>query len=251
MASKLPSLTTEYKCIHCASSMKALYREYSKGNIRLELCKHCKQFADHYIENDTIVVFIDMVLMKKPVFRHLLHNRLQYNSLGINMNVSKLAVILILFEVYVKWFTLEKYHGKADFMATESIYKQYLYILSLCVFESTLWHIAIRTAVWLLHKQEPAEEAKSIVWYNKVSMSLIISSYGKLFLLLMAIWDYKELDYAWLLNVFVVMSNLEALSAFLNTKYIETGAILGVGVLVRVLFGSFWWLEGATSILLI
>ncbi|KAJ3070548.1 sterol homeostasis protein, partial [Podochytrium sp. JEL0797] len=79
MASK-PDL----RCIHCASPVKALYREYSKGNIRLEQCKHCKQFADHYIENDAIVVFIDMLLLKKNVFTHLVHNRLTYNELGMN-----------------------------------------------------------------------------------------------------------------------------------------------------------------------
>ncbi|KAI9344861.1 Arv1 protein [Obelidium mucronatum] len=238
------------KCVHCLGPIKALFREYSKGNIRLELCKRCQKFADHYIENDTVVVFVDLVLLKQPVFRHLIHNRLMYDSWGLNTNVLKLALILILFEVYLKWFKLEKHYGRSDFMKTDTLYQQYIHILGLCVLESVIWHSAVRMAVWLFCDETP-EESMTTSWYNKLSMSLIISSYGKLFLLLMAIWDYRELDYAWLLNVFVLLSNLEALAAFLNLGSLKTAGLLGLGVFARVCFGAFWLMNGVDALLLI
>ncbi|TPX76309.1 hypothetical protein CcCBS67573_g02444 [Chytriomyces confervae] len=250
-----------YRCIHCAAPIRALFREYSKGNIRLEQCGVCKKgFADQYIENDPIVVFIDMVLLKKPVFRHLIHNRLSYDSRGFNGTVAKLALILVLFEVYVKWFKLEKLYGRSDFLLVESLHYQYFCILCLCVVgkkarisvfvfldllllsvskEFVIWHLSIRSAVWMLYKPE-SRETRKLDWYNKLSMSLIISSYGKLFLLLMAIWDYNELEYAWTLNVFVVLSNLEALSAFLDTGYVATSALIFTGVVARLFAGMFW-----------
>ncbi|EPZ31959.1 hypothetical protein O9G_001969 [Rozella allomycis CSF55] len=50
------------------------------------------------------------------------------------------------------------------------------------------------------------------VLYNYISISLIISSFFKLIVLLMVIWDYNSLDYFALINVFVLTSNAEALS---------------------------------------
>ncbi|KAI8609702.1 Arv1-like family-domain-containing protein [Chytriomyces sp. MP71] len=259
-------------CIHCAQPISALYREYSKGNIRLEQCGSmvCNKtrFADHYIENDPVVVFIDMILLKRPVFRHLIHNRLKYSpNSGVNNTVLKLALILILFEVYVKWFKLEKYHGSSDFMGVGedgSLHVQYFWILGLCILESLIWHGTIRSATWLLHTPKMLHEAshadqtsssepepRDIRWYNSLSMALIISSYGKLFLLLMAIWDYKELDYAWLLNVFVLVSNLEALSAYLHSGYVVTAGILLIGVAARVAVNAFWWWSGVNGVLFI
>lgn len=50
------------------------------------------------------------------------------------------------------------------------------------------------------------------VRYNYVSMALIISSFGKMLLILMVIWDYKQLEYSWLVSLIVLASNAEALS---------------------------------------
>ncbi|KAJ3403143.1 hypothetical protein HDV05_008043 [Chytridiales sp. JEL 0842] len=44
-------------------------------------------------------------------------------------------------------------------------------------------------------------------------MALVLSSFGKLLLIAMVIWDYNELEYSWLVNLLVLTSNLEALSA--------------------------------------
>lgn len=43
-------------------------------------------------------------------------------------------------------------------------------------------------------------------------MALIISSFGKMLLILMVIWDYKQLEYSWLVSLIVLASNAEALS---------------------------------------
>lgn len=44
-------------------------------------------------------------------------------------------------------------------------------------------------------------------------MALILSSFAKLLLILMIIWDYMyELQYSWLVNILVLTSNAEALS---------------------------------------
>ncbi|KAL9100464.1 MAG: hypothetical protein Q9187_009361, partial [Circinaria calcarea] len=46
------------------------------ADVRLTQCPRCKRFADKYVEHDFVVLFIDLVLVKPQVYRHLLFNRL-------------------------------------------------------------------------------------------------------------------------------------------------------------------------------
>ncbi|OAD04791.1 hypothetical protein MUCCIDRAFT_161506 [Mucor lusitanicus CBS 277.49] len=136
-------------CVECGASVVNLYTQYSKDNIRLTTCDQCNNFADKYIEHDFVIIFIDMLLHKPQVYRHLLFNRITEQD-GVEPHVFRFAILLILFEV--------------------------------CI-------------------------------HNYVSMALIISSFGKMLLILMVIWDYKQLEYSWLVSIIVLASNTEALSA--------------------------------------
>lgn len=68
-------------CIECRHPVKTLWREGAGDkagghNIRLTVCKNCGRFCDKYVEHDFVVLFIDLVLIKPQVYRHLLHNTL-------------------------------------------------------------------------------------------------------------------------------------------------------------------------------
>ncbi|KAI9489106.1 Arv1 protein [Zychaea mexicana] len=196
-------------CVECGSLVRDLYTQYSKDNIRLTSCEKCNRFADKYIEHDFVIIFIDMLLLKPQVYRHLLFNRIAQSGNGIEPHVSRFAILLILFEVYIKWFRLETYY--ADYNSTfapRPLYHQYLYILALCVFEFVAFHGFINLAiqVLLIEKVVPCNR------YNYVAMALVISSFGKMLLILMVIWDYKQLEYSYLVGLIVLASNTEALS---------------------------------------
>ena len=45
----------------------------------------CSQFADRYVEYEFVVIFIDMVLHKPQVYRHLLFNRINYFDSGFDV----------------------------------------------------------------------------------------------------------------------------------------------------------------------
>lgn len=71
-------------CISCRTPVRTLYTTYSKADdralgkgVRLTQCPHCKKFADKYVEHDFVILFIDLVLIKAEVYRHLLFNRLE------------------------------------------------------------------------------------------------------------------------------------------------------------------------------
>lgn len=68
-------------------------------------------------------------------------------------------------------------------------------------------------------------------------MALVLSSFAKLLLILMIIWDYVyELEYTWLVNIFVLTSNAEALSVFLEMSYWQAFTIMCLSMLARMCF---------------
>ncbi|KAG0092687.1 sterol homeostasis protein [Podila epicladia] len=216
-------------CVECGAAVSSLYTEYSKGNIRLTYCEHCNKLADKYVEHDFVIIFVDMILHKKPVYRHLLFNRLPYRDLGIDPNVFKLGILLILFDVYIKWFKLEQ-----EVTMINSGFAQHalvLYILFLCVIEFLSFHFGVRLIISLWYGGRYA-----ILKYNYITTTLIISSFGKMLLILMVIWDYTELEHSWLLVNFIVFtSNIEALSVFLDAGYLPTTLVIVFGILCRIL----------------
>ncbi|KAF8984342.1 sterol homeostasis protein [Haplosporangium bisporale] len=76
----------------------------------------------------------------------------------------------------------------------------------------------------------------AILKYNYITTTLIISSFGKMLLILMVIWDYTELEHSWLLVNFIVFtSNIEALSVFLDAGYFPTTLVIVFGIMCRIL----------------
>ncbi|KAK8223679.1 Arv1-like family-domain-containing protein [Phyllosticta capitalensis] len=124
-------------CIECRYPLRTLYTTYSKADdralgkgVRLTQCPRCKRFGDKYVEHDFVVLFIDLVLIKPQVYRHLLFNRLgreddrfdvSFLSLHLSHNVAqtdtqlraqpsiiRLGILLLLFDVYLTWARIEK-----------------------------------------------------------------------------------------------------------------------------------------------
>ncbi|KAJ6577556.1 Arv1-like family-domain-containing protein [Mycena capillaripes] len=65
-------------CTTCTTSVPFLYTVYeSSNNLRLENCANlkCRAFADPYVEHDSLTLLLDLILLKRGVFRHLLYNR--------------------------------------------------------------------------------------------------------------------------------------------------------------------------------
>lgn len=63
-------------CTSCSHPTTYLYTVYnSPNNLRLEECSACHAFADPYVEHDTLTLVLDLILLKRNVYRHLLFNR--------------------------------------------------------------------------------------------------------------------------------------------------------------------------------
>lgn len=115
-------------CVECGHPVSCIYKEYSRGNIRLSRCvsvlfgcfcysrmclsvivvvrvtssfylalsdpivqRKCRKIADPFVEFEAVLLFIDMMLHKVSVYRHLLINRTplsQYRQTGGGLPVS-------------------------------------------------------------------------------------------------------------------------------------------------------------------
>ncbi|KAL7411682.1 Arv1-like family-domain-containing protein [Mrakia frigida] len=63
-------------CTRCGSPVPSLFTVYSSAsNIRLTICDSCNDFADPYVEQPPLLLFLDLVLLRPGVYRHLLFNR--------------------------------------------------------------------------------------------------------------------------------------------------------------------------------
>ncbi|PPQ98016.1 hypothetical protein CVT26_003078 [Gymnopilus dilepis] len=62
-------------CTTCTNPTPYLYTVYeSEYNLRLEQCPKCLQFVDPYVEHDSLTILLDLFLLKRGVYLHLLYN---------------------------------------------------------------------------------------------------------------------------------------------------------------------------------
>jgi hypothetical protein len=55
--------------------MDSLYSKISDQNIRLTRCRNCGLVVDKYVEFESTLVFIDIILLRTQAYRHILFNR--------------------------------------------------------------------------------------------------------------------------------------------------------------------------------
>lgn len=230
-------------CIECRHPVKTLWTQYSGAgdkssghNIRLTVCRKCGRFCDKYVEHDFVVLFIDLVLIKPQVYRHLLHNTLMRDGDRFDPSIIRLGVLLLLFDVYLTWARIEKQTapdslpGESNLgkLAQQPIVFQYLFFLILCALSTLAFHISIRFLT--SSPLSPLTVTSLLPRYsrpNSVSTALLVSSSTKLFPILMVIWEYDVPAAARSLGWAVVANNVEALRILLDCRY-YTACLLAV-----------------------
>ncbi|KAK4215636.1 Arv1-like family-domain-containing protein [Rhypophila decipiens] len=282
-------------CIECRHPVKTLWREggsssgrrdnKSSGghNIRLTVCKNCGRFCDKYVEHDFVVLFIDLVLIKPQVYRHLLHNTLMKDEDEFAPSIVRLGVLLLLFDVYLTWARIEKQSGPTSApassvsaidlaagssssiagnstaalmtsnfgrLAQQPIVVQYIFFLLLCTLSTLAFHFSIRFLT--SSRFSPLSFFGTLPQYsrpNSVSTALLVSSSTKLFPILMVIWEYDVPAAARSLGWAVVANNVEALKILLDCGYGVAAVLATAGALSRWAMGRVvLWVAGLEGV---
>ncbi|KAL8769735.1 MAG: hypothetical protein Q9209_004351 [Squamulea sp. 1 TL-2023] len=219
------------------------------GDVRLTQCPRCKRFADKYVEHDYVVLFIDLVLVKPQVYRHLLFNRLGRDDDVLDPSITRLGTLLLLFDVYLTWSRIEML---PQMTASSSIPQlpillQYAFYLLFCATMTIAQHLTVR---WLaqvagLGARSTLEESDTRQANdgnapvrstpNGISTALFVSSCMKLFPILMVVWKYNDVGGSVGRGVewAVAVQNLEALRILLECGYVGAASLVGAGWLAR------------------
>ncbi|KAI5249999.1 ARV1-like protein [Aureobasidium subglaciale] len=264
-------------CIECRYPVSSLYTTYSKADdrtlgkgVRLTQCPRCKRFADKYVEHDFVVLFIDLVLIKPQVYRHLLFNRLGREGGRFHPSIIRLGVLLLLFDVYLTWARVEEampspsasdtvsmptpldpfahptsnatgstlgLSPTSNFLNEQPIILQYVFFLVLCALETISFHLPIRT---LLSLRLPRPLSYLIPHYPHpavISTALLVSSFTKLFPLLLLIWKYDLPSSASAVSWAVIINNVAALEILLECGVIRAAILAAVGAVFRAGIG--------------
>ncbi|TRX98944.1 hypothetical protein FHL15_000286 [Xylaria flabelliformis] len=248
-------------CIECRHPVRTLWTQYSgagdaSSNIRLTVCRNCGRFCDKYVEHDFVVLFIDLVLIKPQVYRHLLHNTLMRDGDKFDSpsqpSIIRLGTLLLLFDVYLTWARIEKQESaptggsNLGALANQPIVFQYLFFLILCTFSTLAFHLSIRFLT--SSPASPLALLRLLPTYarpNSVSTALLVSSSTKLFPILMVIWDYDVPAAARSLGWAVVANNVEALEILLDCGYGVAVVLAAAGAISRWLVGrAVLWCVG-------
>ncbi|KAM7204475.1 Arv1-like family domain containing protein [Naviculisporaceae sp. PSN 640] len=287
-------------CIECRHPVKTLWREGGSGsgrrsdnkstgghNIRLTVCKNCGRFCDKYVEHDFVVLFIDLVLIKPQVYRHLLHNTLMKDEDEFAPSIVRLGVLLLLFDVYLTWARIEKQSGPTSALpassstaldpsgtassnpganstalttsnfgrlAQQPIVIQYIFFqiikVILCTLSTLAFHFSIRFLT--SSRFSPLSFFGILPQYsrpNSVSTALLVSSSTKLFPILMVIWEYDVPAAARSLGWAVVANNVEALKILLDCGYGVAAVLATAGALSRWAMGRVvLWAAGLEGV---
>ncbi|KAI8980137.1 Arv1-domain-containing protein [Trametes punicea] len=208
-------------CTSCAQPTPYLYTVYDSAyNFRLEQCTACHAFADPYVEHDTLTLVLDLILLKRDVYRHLLYNRglgarrvgdkaptkedstrlvsqVGHSELSRWWLIMKLGSALICVDAFIRWTHISSSKpGDISDMPTwnRAALEGFVRILVGCFFETAAFHAGVVLACYAIMKLLPSPKApvsgiREQFRYSHIPLTLFYSSLTKLFLLFcLSIW---------------------------------------------------------------
>ncbi|RDB25959.1 Protein arv1 [Hypsizygus marmoreus] len=215
----MPICTT---CTHYVSHLFTVYQ--SAYNLRLEQCSKCHSFVDPYVEHDSLTLLLDLILLKRGVYRHLLYNRgTEPRRAGETQEevtkkrevsarnkekerwvlILRLGAILIFMDAFIRWSHLNPNQIPDLSPWTKETIEDLFRVFLGCLVETLAFHLGIIAAcsvtlqlVELVQRWKnrdrsppPISDIKREFRFSLIPLTLFYSSLTKLFLLfLLTIW---------------------------------------------------------------
>ncbi|CEO99622.1 hypothetical protein PBRA_007355 [Plasmodiophora brassicae] len=236
-------------CVECGHDVSDVYKEFSRGSFRLTRCDRCRKTADKYVEFELMLVIIDLILQKAQVYRHLLFNQLPtVEPTLLHRTILKLVPGILFFDVYLHWHRLRLHYSVrrpalvvfdvAPFDRYASLFwiataHLFVYIVVIVVATRLLYGKGMARRVPAVARPTPASDCDAGVDYGQLVRSIVISSFGKLLVVLMMIWE-SNAYYGPIVNLFVLTSNVTALRVFLKTTLLKSVCIISAAVVAKI-----------------
>ncbi|XP_017885740.1 protein ARV1 [Ceratina calcarata] len=219
-----------YQCVNCGTQVEELYRQYSPNVLKLLKCETCGHLADMYIEYDPVIILVDLLLLEKRAYRHLLYN--------CDLKACwKLVIILWLVESFRNLYLCDNENNNEYIQSWRSLQRNLdahcnLYLI---LFKTAIALAAFVAVVILLTKVKwyfyPTDRTKCDV--NHLTKGLIIGGSGKLLGLLEIIWGHIfSAPHYFLILGYTLLCLFTVYSVVSNNRKLESLIILGTGITV-------------------
>lgn len=210
-----------YICVECGKPVQYLFKECTAQNLRLASCPHCHKIADKYIEWETQMVLLDLILNRPQAYRHILANRSQAHNMW--RQVLKFLTVIFAFAAFDRWYLNGVGHrpedGDSVLASPVGVFTRWLlphyyqWILLVTAIVETILYIGIMFL--------GARVYVGSVWgkynYNAVSLlsAIVLSHFSKLGVLLWMVWDAQS-HHRLVIELFTMLSNVVAVTVFIS-----------------------------------
>ncbi|XP_071707447.1 protein ARV 2-like [Rutidosis leptorrhynchoides] len=195
----------KFRCVQCGYHIKTLYVQYSPGNIRLMKCQNCRAVADEYIECEIMILLIDLILHKAKAYRHLFYNMFDPEAMKSQGLMWKFTFGFLLLDAYKISILITNEEGWGSDLSLASLIWAYVKIL-LDVFAGNILFLSIILVGARSILNMSSEVSRYSIW-----LAILASSYLKLFLIAMMVWEFPPLV-IFIIDIFVLSSNTLALN---------------------------------------
>ncbi|KAF7683297.1 Protein arv1 [Astathelohania contejeani] len=213
-------------CIECGKETKSLTTKYS-NYIQVSKCKYCKKKVDKYLEFNNTVLLIDLILLKKNAFRHII-----YNS---TYRTKKTLYFYIFFTTIKILFNLKKRIGKlipfnCDMNNTlftgynKTLINKHWFICNYKSILKSIFDIIIEsllykgfTILFLIATLYVQNNIKKDI-FRRLINTIVFSSFYHIFLLFTLVWNYSYDEYYFIVEFLVFIANSTALSILAGKK---------------------------------
>ncbi|EYC02975.1 hypothetical protein Y032_0096g2873 [Ancylostoma ceylanicum] len=210
-----------FMCVTCMEPSSSLYQRYSEGVIRLSDCKNCGEVVDKYVEFETVLVVIDLIIHNISAYRHLIYNMKIQNQF-------RLAIIFLFCDAYDKWIS-----GRAGIYNIYDL--EWIFYKSLL--QSTLEMCTYVGVVVLCDVMVHGISSKRI---GLVSRGTVIGYYGNVAVVFSIIFRLSnEFSYRSVTQLFIFISHIQIQrTLFPNLSLAMNTAVVAIGVLLSMQSGA-------------
>jgi lipid intermediate transporter len=199
------------KCVECLYELPKLYEEPVKGNMTLVICPSCGKTADKYIEYEYTLIFLNLILCKSQVYRHILFN--------IEFCDTKLDIF--------KLFLLGCFMDCILYSCDNSKCWMIQFLRSFWINSSYLMVI-------LLGSRFLGLKSKKL----SIFRAILVASFGKLGSFMIVTWKYTSL-YRGMMSFFIYLNNIISIKECLNITYFKAFALIAVAFVLSSVESTF------------
>ncbi|XP_065071960.1 protein ARV1-like [Rhopilema esculentum] len=219
-------------CVECGSYSALKFKKYPSGAIKLYQCVTCGDVVDKYIEYDSVMVLLDILLHNSKAYRHVLFN--------VEVKVLRqLLVLSILCDTYMRWAAFHQFCFDDSSLSNNwhlVLELQFYKMLGISSLELCI-NICVTSVIVSFANRKKMSFSES---FQSIPKSLLMSSYGKLLALAALVWNPdNSYWYLVLTKMFVITSNAEAIKVISHRTIAESVAYVACGVLAGFLVQDY------------